>query len=185
VGRLPLVLAWPAHRLLLHHRYSGPIHLHIQDRDRFAQHHRQIQLHGPLDLLLLVHSDILSDGFRRPLHGFGGDLQIGQQFHLLAPVVEGPLLAHHCLHAPHTRRELRVFDVQFDVGGKLARMAVRAQVPGARHFHFAHHRQDRSGAQSPVRGRVATRTRDGPLVGSRGGELQQSGQSRGPGVMHG
>jgi hypothetical protein len=52
--------------------------LHIQDRNRFAHHHRQIQLHGPLDLLLLAGGDILSDGFGRPLHGLRGHLQIGE-----------------------------------------------------------------------------------------------------------
>jgi hypothetical protein len=91
-----------------------------------AQHHRQIQLHGPLDLLLLARGDMLSYGFRRPLHGFRGHLQIGQQFHLLAPLVEGRPLAHGRLHAAHSRGELRILDVQFDVGRELSRMAVRA-----------------------------------------------------------
>ena len=101
MGRLAFRLALPAHRLFLHHRHSRPIHLHIQDRNGFAHDDRQIQLHGPLDLLLLACGDILSDGFRRPLHGFGGHLQIGEQFHLLASVIEGRLLAHHRLHAAH------------------------------------------------------------------------------------
>jgi len=46
-------------------------------------------------------------------------------------MVEGRLLADRRLHAAHARREFRVLDVQFDVGGKLASMAVRAQVVGA------------------------------------------------------
>jgi hypothetical protein len=73
--RLPFRLALPAYRLFFHYRYSRPIHLHIQDWNRFAHHHRQIQLHGPLYLLLLACCDILSYGFRRPLHCFGGHLQ--------------------------------------------------------------------------------------------------------------
>ena len=64
-------------------------------------------------------------------------------------------------------------------------MAVRAQVVGARYFHLAHRRQHRLGAQIPVVGLAAARTRDGPLVGGRGGELQEFGQSRGSGLMHG
>ena len=146
MGRLAFRLALPAHRLFLHHRHSRPIHLHIQDGNRFAHHDRQIQLHGSLDLLLLACGDILADRFRRSLHGFGGHLQIGEQFHLLASVIEGGLLADDRLHAAHSRRELRVFDVQFDIGGELAGMAVRAQVVGTRDFHLAHCGQHRLGA---------------------------------------
>ena len=54
VGRLAVGLAFPALRLFLHHRYSGPIHLHIQDGNRLADHHGQIQLDGSLDLPLLA-----------------------------------------------------------------------------------------------------------------------------------
>ena len=100
-------------------------------------------------------------------------------------MIEGRLLAHHRLHAAHSRRELRVFDVQFDVGGELAGMAVRAQVVGARYFHLAHRGQNRLGAQLPVVSLVAARTRDGSLVGGRNWELQQFGQRGCPGLMHG
>jgi hypothetical protein len=78
MGWLTFRLALPARRLFLHHGYSRPVHLHIQNRNCFAHHHRQIQLHGPLDLLLLAGGDILPDGFRRPLHGLGGHLQVGE-----------------------------------------------------------------------------------------------------------
>jgi hypothetical protein len=47
---------------------------------------------GPLDLLLLSRGDILSHGLRRSLHGFRGHIQIGQQFHLPAAMIEGGLL---------------------------------------------------------------------------------------------
>ena len=43
---------------------------------------------------------------------------------MLASVVEGQFLAHHRLHATHTWRKFCVFDVQFDVSGELAGMAV-------------------------------------------------------------
>jgi len=49
----------------------------------------------------------------------------------LAARIEGNLLAHHGLHAAHPGRELGVLDVEFDIGGKLARVAVGAQVVGA------------------------------------------------------
>src|SRR5712691_6504675 len=58
VGRLTLRLARSALRLLLHNGYTSPIHLHIQDGNRFAYYHRQIQLHGSLDLPLLALRDV-------------------------------------------------------------------------------------------------------------------------------
>jgi len=78
MGRLAVRLALPPHRLFVHHRHSGPIHLHIQDGNGLVHHHRQVQLHGPLDLFLLPRSDIVSDGFRGPLHGLRGHLQTGE-----------------------------------------------------------------------------------------------------------
>ena len=145
MGRLTCRLARPTHRLFLHHGYTRAIHLHIQDRHRFAQHHGQIQLHGSPDFFLLAGGDICAYSLRRALHGFGGHLQIGEEFHLLASVVEGALLAHDRLHTPHSRRDLGVFDIQFDVGGELAGMAVRTQVVRARYLHLTHHRLDRLG----------------------------------------
>ena len=91
---------------------------------------------GALNFLLFAFGDILADYFRRPLHGFGSHFQIGEQFHLLPPMIEGRLQAHHRQHAAHAWREFRVLDIQFDIGGELATMAVWAQVVGARYFHL-------------------------------------------------
>ena len=126
-----------AHRFLFHHRHAGAIHWHIPNRYQFSDHHGEIQLHGPLDLLLLARGDILSHRLRGSLHGLGSHFQIRQQFPLLASLIEGSVLTDHRLHAAHSGRELRVGDVQFDVGGELAGMAVRAQVVGTRHSHLA------------------------------------------------
>jgi hypothetical protein len=82
-------------------------------------------------------------------------------------------------------RELPIFAVQFGIGWELAGMTMQAQVVGARHFHHAHHGQDRLGAQFPVMRWVATRTSDDPLVGRRGWELEQFGQNRCPSLVHG
>jgi hypothetical protein len=75
---------------------------------------------------LLALSDIGSDGLRRTLYGLGGHFQTGQNFHLLATVIEGCLLAHHRLHAAYARREFRILDIQFDIHRKLADAAVCA-----------------------------------------------------------
>src|ERR1035441_7285429 len=50
------------------------------------------------------------NGLRRSLHGFGGHLQVGQQFQLLAAMPERGLLTDHRLHAAHSGREFRIFD---------------------------------------------------------------------------
>jgi hypothetical protein len=75
---LTVGLAWPTQSLFLHHRDSGPFHLHIQDGNRFTGDDRQIQLQSFLDLSLLALGDIASDGLGATLHGFGGHLQTGQ-----------------------------------------------------------------------------------------------------------
>ena len=162
MGRLAIGLALPAHRLLFHHWHSSSVHLHIQDRNRLTDDDRQIQLHGPLDLPLLVCCDVFSDRFRRPLHSFGCHLQTSKEFHLLTAVVEGRLLAHRRLHAAHPRRDFRVLDIQFGISGELARMAMGAQVIGARHFRLTYRSEDRLGAQLPITGLVVT-GRDFPL----------------------
>src|SRR5208283_2129233 len=95
------------------------------------------------------------------------------------------LLAHERLHAAHPRRELRVFDVQFDIGGELTRLAVWTQVVRTQHFRPAHHGQQGLGTQLPIMSPVATSTRDGPLLGGRGRELQEFGQGGGSGPMQG
>src|SRR5437660_156794 len=185
MGRLALGLALPAQRFFLHHRNSRPVHLYIQNGNRIAGDGGQVQLEGSLDLSLLALSDIRADGLRRPLHRFGGHFQAGQNSHLFAAMVEGPILAHHRLHAAHPGREFCVFNVQFDIDGELPLLTVGAPIIGTRHFHRAHRGQHRLGAQLPVVRPLAARTRKGALVGRRGRELEQFGQGGGPGPMQG
>src|SRR5260370_7495977 len=100
--------------------------------------YRQIQLHGTVDPVLLACGHMLPDNLRCPFHAFGGYLQIGEQFHLLASMVKRRRLAHERLHAPHSRREFRILNVQFDVGGELAVMTVGAPVVGTPPFPLAY-----------------------------------------------
>jgi hypothetical protein len=109
--RLTVGLALPTQSLFLHHRDSGPVHLHIQDGNRFPGDGRQIQLQSFLDLCLLALGDIASDSLGDTLDGFGGHLQTGQELHLLPTMIEGSLLAHQSMHAAHPGRKLRIFDV--------------------------------------------------------------------------
>jgi len=51
-------------------------------------------------------------------------------FNLFAAMIEGRTLAHHGLHTADPGREFRALDVQFDIGRKLAMVAVAAQVVG-------------------------------------------------------
>jgi hypothetical protein len=126
VRRQTIELAFAARGLLLHYGHAGAVHLDIENGNGLAHDDRQIELHGAIDLLLLLQCNVCADRFGHALHRLGGDLQAGQQFHLLTSVIEGGLLSHQRLHAPHTRRELGVDDVEFLVGGKLPFMAVRA-----------------------------------------------------------
>ena len=78
VGRSPFRLARPTHGFLFHYGHAGSIQLYIQKRNRLSDDHRQIQLHGPLNLFLLAGGDIFTNRLCRSLHGFGGHLQIGE-----------------------------------------------------------------------------------------------------------
>jgi len=48
---------------LLHHGYPGAIHLDVKNGDGSAEHNRQIQLDGAIDLLLLATCDVGADRF--------------------------------------------------------------------------------------------------------------------------
>jgi hypothetical protein len=61
-------------------------------------------------------------------------------------MIERGLLAYDSLHAAYSRRELRILDVQFHVGGELTGVTVRAQVVGSRDFHLADYRENGLGA---------------------------------------
>ena len=94
VGRLAVGLAFTSLRFFLPYRNSGPIHWHIQNRNRLTHHNGQVQLDGFANFPLLAGGDIGSDGLRRALHRFDGHLQFGQKLHLLPTAIKRPLLAH-------------------------------------------------------------------------------------------
>lgn len=101
-GWLAVGLAFASLRLFLHHRHSGPIHLHIQNRNRLTHNDGQLQLDGFANFPLLAGGDVGSDGLRRALHRFGGHFQSGQNLHLLPTTIKRPLLAHYRIHAAHS-----------------------------------------------------------------------------------
>jgi hypothetical protein len=126
VGRLTCDLAVPAHGLFLHHGDPGSVHLHIQDGNRLTPGNRQVERQGFVSFLVFALRDIGSGPLRCTLHRFGRHLQAGEDLHLFPPLIEGGLLPHQRLHAPHSGREIRVPDVQFDIGRELASVTVRA-----------------------------------------------------------
>jgi len=82
-------------------QYTGSIQFDVQDGHGLADDQRQIQLHGTIDLGLLASRNICADGFSHAFHRFGGEFQAGQPFDLLTAVVEGDVLSHQRLQAPH------------------------------------------------------------------------------------
>ena len=134
---------------------------------------------------VLPAGDIFSDSFGYTFHRFGGHLQTGQEFDLLAAMLERPFLPHHGVHAAYAGREVRIHNVQFGVDGKPAFVAVRAQIPGAGQFRLSQGGQDVPRAQFAVMGLLATGARDGTLFGRGLGELQPLTQRRGSRPMKG
>jgi len=94
-------------------------------------------------------------------------------------------LANQRLHAPHTRGNLGILDVQFDIGGELADVTMRAQIIRPRHVYRAHRREDRLGPQFPVMRLPAASASHGAMVGVGRWKLEQFGQRRRTGAVHG
>jgi hypothetical protein len=87
-------------------------------------------------------------------------------------MIEGSRLAHQSMHAAHPGRKLRIFDVQFDIHGKLAHVTLAAQVVGAGHAHRTDDGQDRFEADFLVLGVMAAWARQLTLIRLRDFELQ-------------
>ena len=101
---------------------------HIENGNRLAHHHREIELQGSLGLLPLADADIFPQGLGGSFHRFGSHGQARQQFHLLASVVKRSLRTDHRQHATHAGRQILVFDIQLGIEGKLPAMAMGAEI---------------------------------------------------------
>jgi hypothetical protein len=119
MGWPALGLALATLRFFLHHWYTRPVHLHIQNGNRLTDDDGQIQLDGLADFALLAFGDVGANGFRCTLHRFGGHFQAGQNLHLLAAVIEGRCMANDSLHAAHRGRAVAVCDIEVAIDGEL------------------------------------------------------------------
>jgi hypothetical protein len=183
MGGLTVGFAFAAFGFFLHHRHTGPVHLHVQNGNRLAGQDREVQLDGLTDFALLARGDVGANRLRRTLHRFGRHFQSCQNLHLLTTVIEGDLLADYGLHATHAGRKVRVLHVQLLIGGKLSFMAALAQVPRTVHTHPAHHGKHWPGAQFLILRPMTTGTRQLKLIRHRRFELQQFRQGAGSGLM--
>lgn len=150
-----------------------------------ARHYGKVQRHSFLDLPLLAPSDVGDDGLGCTLHRFRRHLQASQNFHLLPALIEGVILAHQGLHAANPRREFRILDVQFRIGGALASVTVRTPIVGTGDLRRAQGGQHGFGTQRVVVGSLAARTSHGALFVDRRGELEQLAQGGGAGAVQG
>src|ERR1700683_4553449 len=140
-------VSWLAFHLALStfrlgNRHSCTVHLDVQDGNGLAHYHGKIQLHGLLDLFPFACGYVFANGFRGPLYRFGGYLQAGEQFHLLATLLKRRSLADHGQHTTHSWRQLQVLNIQFNIGRELADMTVRTQVVGTRYDCAANRREN-------------------------------------------
>ena len=78
-------------------------------------------------------------------------------------MIERRFVADHGLHAAYAGREFRVLNVQFDIGGKLADAAVRAQIVGTQNFYPTQGGQQGLAAQFAVVRLLAARASHGAL----------------------
>ncbi|MBI4905327.1 MAG: hypothetical protein HY820_16960 [Acidobacteria bacterium] len=182
---LPWASAGTALGFRLHREYLCAIHLHIQVWDRAVCDYWETKLLGRLDILLLPGLDVGSNGFGGPLDRFRGDLQVGQEFELVACWNKGSLAADGSQHASHAGREIRLVDVERDVGGKLSVVTRRAPIVRALDTCPAHCGEDRTGTHALVIGRVAANARDGSMLTVRLIEAQQLGDRSRARLMYG
>ena len=98
-------------------------------------------------------------------------------------MIEGLLLADQSVHAPHTRREVGVLDIQLVVGGEVTLVALRAQIPGTRDFHRAQGRQDVSRTQLAIMRLVTAGARELALGTDRFVEAQEVAEGGSAGMM--
>ena len=78
-------------------------------------------------------------------------------------------------HAPHSRREVRLIDIQFNVGRKLSRVAGGTQVIGSVNMGPAHHGEYWARTHSFISGDSTARARNGAMLVIGWGEAQQFG----------
>jgi hypothetical protein len=103
VRRLAVLFPGTTFTLLAHYGNSGAIHFHIQNGDAGYDGNRQVQLHGPLALLLLTLFDICSDGFGRAFYRLSSDRQTGQKLQLFSASIEGSFMADRSHHPAYPR----------------------------------------------------------------------------------
>jgi hypothetical protein len=97
---------------------------------------RGVPIVWPSNFELLAGFDIAADGLGLTLHGFGGDLDTGQQFQLFAALFEAGFAAHHRYHASHSGRTGDPVYIQFPIARRLTLAAMGADVITALEFHW-------------------------------------------------
>lgn len=74
--------------LFFDHRNACAVHLNIENRNRFSDGDRQMQLQGLIDGGLFASGDVRADGLCCPLDGFGSYLEIGEHLKLPTSLIE-------------------------------------------------------------------------------------------------
>ncbi|MGA2117330.1 MAG: hypothetical protein ABSH56_21535 [Bryobacteraceae bacterium] len=138
---------------------------------------------GALDIFLLPDLDRFANRFGGSLDRFSGDFQARQKLQLVPALSEGRHAAYCREHAPHARREVRLIDVQFHVGGELPRVACGAQVIGSVDACPSHHGENRPRTHSFISGDTTASARNAAMVAVRWGKAQQFGNGVSAGLV--
>ncbi len=127
---------WPS--VLPLHCSVSSIQLHIQNRNRLTHHHGQVQAERICRFRAAAGGDAGSSGLRVRSTDWAATSNPARSFLCTRPRSKGRI------HAAYSEGAVAV---SVAVYGKLAIVAARARIPGARQFQFTHYRENAPRAQ--------------------------------------
>lgn len=102
---------------------------------------------------------------------------------MVAAWSKGRVASDGCQHAAYAWREIRLVDVELNVGGELSLVALRTEIVWTVDPCPTDSREYRAGTHSYVLGRMTTITGQASMVSVRGIKSQQLGDRIGTGLM--
>jgi hypothetical protein len=162
----------------------GAVHQHIQFRNVLFGNDRKDQLLCASYIFQFALGDGVSNSLRGSLYGFGRYVQAGEKLERFTSATKRRVTAHDSFHPPDVGRGFKNGNAKIAVNRMLPFGAMGAEIVGPPNLDRTDNGEKGFGAHFLEACLVATRTRDGQVMGIRWIELQQLSQCPSPGMMH-